>query len=111
MIIKYYNKKINDFVKLAKQYCKENDIEYSFKDFLNHKKNDICSPAYYYLHLCPSLFLANSKSFMEYYHTLDDDFRNDIITRTQIKEDLILLKRHKPLLRMIKKKLGEDSIL
>lgn len=108
---KYYNKKIKDFMQIAKTYCKGNKIEFSFNNFLFHDMNDFCSPAFYFIHLCPKIYLVNSKSFIKYYNALDKDFQNDIISREEIQENLVFLKKNKKLLKMLKKIQKEDSIL
>jgi hypothetical protein len=108
---KYYTKKIKDFLKITETYCKGQKIENTFHNFLFHDMNGICSPAFYFIHLCPKIYLVNSKSFIKYYNSLDKDFQEDIITREQIHENLVFLKKNKTLLVMLKKIQKDDSIL
>lgn len=111
IIERYYNKKIKDFNKIVKTFCEGNNINISFENFLFHDMNDICSPAYYFIHLCPKIYLVNSKAFFKYYSKLDKDFQNEIILKEQIHESLIFLKRNKKLLKILKKYQKEDSVL
>ena len=108
---KYYTKKIKDFLKIVETYCKGQKIDFSFENFLFHDMNDVCSSAFYFIHLCPKIYLVNSKSFIKYYNLLDKDFQDDIITREQIQENLVFLKKNKKLLIMLKKIQKDDSIL
>lgn len=110
-IQRYYHKKITEFNKIIKDYCKNNNIKVSFEDFLFHNKSEYCSPAFYYIHLCPKIYLVNSKIFQEYYKSLDSDFQQDIITETEIIENKNLLKTNKQLLKMLKEYQKEDSIM
>lgn len=110
LILEYYKRKIDNFLKEVVEYCEDNNID-NFYDFLFYNKNDICSPAYYILQICPSVFLVNSKSFKKYYNTLDKDFQNDLIPNDKWNEYIRVLKRNKNLLNYIKEIQGDDSVL
>lgn len=110
-IQRYYHKKITEFNKIIKDYCENNNIKVSFESFLFHNKNEYCSPAFYHIHLCPKIYLVNSKIFQDYYNSLDKDFQQDIITEKEIIENKQLLRQNKELLKMLKKYQKEDSIL
>ena len=111
MTERYYTKKIKDFLKIKDVFCEERNINNSFKEFLFHEKNDFCSPAFYVLHLCPKIYLVNSKIFKKYYYSLDKDFRDDLLTGTEFHENLIFIKRNKKILKMLKSVQKNDSIL
>lgn len=111
MIERYYTKKINEFLKITDDFCEEHNIkEKTFENFLFYEKNQYCSPAFYFLHLCPNVYLVNSKSFMKYYNLLEDDFKDDIITKSEIREAVLTLKRNKNILLMLKQIQKNDSI-
>jgi hypothetical protein len=108
---KYYRKKIKDFLKIVKDFCDDNNINYTFKDFLFYNKNEFCSPAYYHLHLAPKIFLVNSKTYMNYHNSLDVDFKQDILTEEDIRKNKILLKSNDRILNMLRTYQKNDSIL
>ena len=110
MKVRIYKKKIKDFLKHVTEYCEDNDLENDFKTFLFHKKNDFCSPAYYFLHLAPKLYLANSKCFADYYYSLDKDFQEDIITTKEIKYFMRLVNTNQKLKNLLKTFQKNDAI-
>ena len=111
MINRFYARDIRQFLKEKNDYCSENNIENDMRSFLFYNKGDICSPAYYFLHTCPRIFLANSKAFLDYHSTLDIDFQEDILKTTEIKKYKRMLKGNIKLLEFIKKIQKQDSIL
>lgn len=108
-----YKKQLRNFLFHMETFCNTHDINVDFRTFLFYKKNDFCSPSYQTLFLCPKPYLTNSKAFIEYYSSIDQDFRKDLFENEDDDIKLIFnsLKKNIKLVKLLKKIMGDDSIL
>jgi hypothetical protein len=113
--MKYRNRlyvhKIKKFQTLMENTCKRFNINSDFNSFINYGFNGFCSETYKYLFLLPKSYLCNSKVFIKYWHKLDQDFREDLMTYDEIKELRKDIKSDKQYLAYLKKVMGSDSLL
>lgn len=82
--IKYYKRKIQKFNSIISDFCEEENIPNSFNNALHYKSNKGIGKFWKNLYLAPKLFLANSKAFLNYRETLDNDFANEIMNTDEI---------------------------
>ena len=106
-----YKRQIKEFNIIMKDRCKEWNIDFTMKDFLYYNKNDFCSPAYQYLLACPKHLLVVSKSFKQYWNSLDSDFKLDIMSLKDFNSLRYDLRNNSSLSKYIKKQLKEDFSL
>lgn len=111
VINRIYVRQLNRFFKSMHDFCDKNGIAYDFPTFLFYNKNEICSPAYRFLYICPKPYLANSIAFSKYYKTLDKDFRDDIMDEDVYNNTIKWLSNNEKLKNLLKKIMGNDSLL
>jgi len=111
VITRIYMAKTRKAINYMNKFCKENKIENNFNTFLFYEFSGFCSPAYYYLHFFPKLYLANSRSYRKYHKQLDKDFQDDILPTNEIRMLIKQLKRDEQLLEYFKSIQGDDSYL
>ena len=74
-------KQIKKDLEYIKSFCEERNIKTNIKTFLSYKENNTTIPGCIYFffggNFCEYLFF-NSKSFVEMYNKLPQDFKNDI---------------------------------
>lgn len=103
-------KEINKFLKILIKFCEERDIKKNFAVFLKHKtkENQYLPDSYKYIFNCPNIILNSSRSYKEFYYSLDKDFQNDL-HRPNIK--CLFIPANKQIVKYVKIILGKDFIL
>lgn len=105
-------RQINNFLYRATEYCKRNNLkDQTFKTFLNHKEEgDYVSKSFSLLFGAPKILLANSVAFEQYYNSLDEDFKSDLISYKEIRDLRIYGLKNKLLQKFLKQTLGQDYV-
>ena len=81
---KYYKDKINDFNFIIENFCNTEKIPVSFNNALRFRSKTGVGPFWYNLYKAPKVYLASSRSFYSYRQTLDNDFKNELLTDDEI---------------------------
>lgn len=106
-------KSVLKFLRTMKNFCDDKGIEFSLRSFLFHKSQEgQYLPDSYRLLLSdfPIIFLSNSKTFDEFYYSLDNDMRRDIIKDDTIKKARAIVITDKHLNGFLKGILKDDYI-
>ena len=73
-------REIIKYLRKVDKFCKERGVSTTLYNFLNYKTNEkqYLSDSSKLLHDCPKILLDSSRSYRNFYLTLDKDFQYDI---------------------------------
>lgn len=109
VIQKYYMNKVIEFERELVEFCRDKQIDHSFKAALDYKFcNGIPGPFIYKLFTAPKLYLSRSKSFNEWRRKLDYDFQRDLITEDTLSGLRIIEVKDRYLKRWLQERLKSD---
>ena len=82
--IKYYRKRCQAFNKQIDSFCNKAGITSNLNNALSYRASQGIGKFWGELYLAPKLYLANSRTFLNYRLTLDNDFANDVMNIDEI---------------------------
>lgn len=106
-----YKRLINKFYKRVEEFCKINEIPNSLNNLLLYKSKVCVGPGWNTMYSAPTILLAVSKSFLTYRNTLDPDFKEELITDSDIYQIQNKIQKSPMLLKWLRKKIKNDCIL
>ena len=109
-MIALYEKRINEFINYLQSFCNNHKIPFKLYNALLYKSFNSVGPFWQYLYSAPKLYLANSMTFLNYRRTLDDDFKNELLTDSEIFYFQTLAQEDKDINILLRKKLDYDYI-
>lgn len=104
--------KIKKWHNFVLKFCKQNKLPQDFYSFLNYEAGGgYVGSTWAYLITANKYYLANSKTFQDYYYTLDKDFRDDILPIDDYRKIQTELRINTKLIQYLRKIQKDDSIL
>jgi len=82
--VRYYKERCKNFINTVNEFCQIEQIPCNINNALMYKSNIGVGPFWKHLYKAPKMYLAHSKSFLNYRRTLDPDFANDILDDEEI---------------------------
>jgi len=111
MITPVYKKQCLIFSQLIEDFCNHNKISVGFLNALKYQSTDMIGPFWNYLYKAPKLYLANSKTFLNYRKQLDIDFKNELLTDEEVFYFQQLSYKNKKIEEMLRQVLRFDYII
>lgn len=93
LTIAYYAKRIKQFRTVIDEFCSEKGISSSMTNALTYRAHMGIGEFWARLYTAPKMYLANSRTYLNYRETLDPDFRDEILSTEEIfklQQDVIL---------------------
>ena len=105
-----YRKNIVKFRNQMVKFCNDKELTPTFKNFLYFDSDGYVPATYPFLIGAPKVYLANSKSFQDYFDKLDKDFQQDIYTKDELKNFRNTIRENDELRKYLKSIMRKDSI-